>query len=55
MLDAYEDQGFDLLLKAFKDGAELEKVTGLDKLAEEMEQNMGTDWIEEADEEGDDF
>lgn len=56
MLEAYESEGFDLLLRAFNDGAELEKVTGLDKLAEEMEQAMGTDWIEEGgSDEGDDF
>lgn len=42
-------------MRAFNDGAELEKVTGLDKLAEEMEQAMGQDWVEGGASDEDDF
>ena len=37
MLDAYEKEGFDVLLKAFNEPKFLESLTGLDKLYDEGE------------------
>lgn len=50
VINAYEADGFAMLLEAFKDAQYLERLTGLDKLAEESEAAMeGIDWDEESD------
>ena len=50
MLKAYEEQGFDVLLKAFNEVGFLEKLTGLDKLHAEGEDALeAVDWDEEDD------
>lgn len=52
IVSAYEQEGFEMLLKAFDDAKYLERVTGLDKLEEETEGVMeGLDWDEEEEEE----
>lgn len=53
MIDAYEKNGFDMLLTAFNDAASLEKITGLDKLAAEMDASLENSNWEEADEDDD--
>jgi hypothetical protein len=56
VLQAYEKEGFDMLLKVFNDQTYLEKLSGLDKLAEEGEAALeAVDWDEEGEGEGDDF
>ena len=56
MLEAYEKEGFDMLLKVFNDQKYLESLAGLDKLAEEGEAALeAVDWDEDGDGEGDDF
>ncbi|EAU81046.2 autophagy protein 7 [Coprinopsis cinerea okayama7 len=53
ILQAYESQGFAMLLKAFNEDKYLEKLSGLDKLAEEGEAVLeAVDWEEDG---GDDF
>ncbi|KAJ3984434.1 hypothetical protein F5890DRAFT_1517061 [Lentinula detonsa] len=54
VLEAYESQGFDMMLNAFNDPKYLERLTGLDKLYEDGEKALeDVDWVEE--EGGDDF
>jgi len=54
VIQTYEKEGFDMLLKAFNDTKYLESLTGLDKLFDEGEAALeSVDW-EEA-EDGDDF
>lgn len=54
VLQAYETQGFDMLLKAFSEPGYLEALTGLDKLYDEGEAALETvGWDEEEGE--DDF
>jgi ubiquitin-like modifier-activating enzyme ATG7 len=49
---AYQEKGFEMLLAAFDDAKYLERLTGLDKLAEESEAAMANlDWDEEDEEE----
>ncbi|TEB20552.1 E1-like protein-activating [Coprinellus micaceus] len=57
VLEAYEKEGFDMLLKVFNDQKYLESLAGLDKLAEEGEAALeAVDWDEDGDgEDGDDF
>ncbi|KAK4052542.1 Autophagy protein 7 [Microbotryomycetes sp. JL221] len=48
IVSAYEQQGFDMLLKAFEDAKYLEQVTGLDKLSQETEDLLESlEWSEE--------
>ena len=48
VLKAYEERGFDMMLKAFNETGYLEKLTGLDKLYEEGEEALeSVDWDEE--------
>jgi ubiquitin-like modifier-activating enzyme ATG7 len=55
VLKAYREEGFEFLKKACQDASYLEQVTGLDKLAAEMEHAMeSVDWAEGS-EGGDDF
>lgn len=54
IIDAYREQGFDMLLKAFEDATHLERITGLDKLADETDAALEA-WDGDEDEEGDDF
>ena len=45
MLDAYEKEGFDVLLKAFNEPKFLESLTGLDKRYDEGEAALdNVDW-----------
>jgi len=54
VLQAYETQGFEMLLQAFNEQGFLEKLTGLDQLHKEGEAAFeSVDWDEDADEEGD--
>jgi len=53
VLEAYEKQGFDMLLQAFNDVKYLETLTGLDKLYNEGEAMLDDFDVNEADE--DDF
>ncbi|KAF8513191.1 hypothetical protein JB92DRAFT_2924654 [Gautieria morchelliformis] len=54
VINAYETQGFDMLLKAFNESGYLEKLTGLDQLHNEGEAALeSVDWDE--DDEGADF
>lgn len=49
-MNAYKNDGFDMLLKAFNEQDYLQKLTGLDKLYEEGEAALeNVDW-EESDE-----
>lgn len=51
VLQAYEKEGFPMLLQAFNDIKYLETLTGLDKLFEEGESAINDiDWHEEEDE-----
>ncbi|KAG2347636.1 E1-like protein-activating [Suillus weaverae] len=51
VLKAYEEQGFNMLLKAFNEPGFLEKLTGLDKLYNEGDAAMeSVDWEEEDEE-----
>lgn len=51
MLEAYEKDGFEMLLKAFNEQKFLERLTGLDKLYDEGEAALeDVDWDEEEDE-----
>ena len=55
VINAYETQGFEMMLKAFNDQGYLEKLTGLDKLYEEGDAAFDSvDW-EVGDEEADDM
>jgi ubiquitin-like modifier-activating enzyme ATG7 len=48
VLEAYEKDGFDMLLKVFNDQKYLEEVAGLDKLKEEGEAALeAVDWDED--------
>ncbi len=48
MVNAYETEGFPMLLNAFNDLKFLERLTGLDKLFEEGEKALqDVEWIEE--------
>ena len=48
VLQAYEKEGFSMLLRAFNEPAYLEKLTGLDKLQAESEAILeSVDWEEE--------
>ncbi|KAF5347909.1 hypothetical protein D9756_010220 [Leucocoprinus leucothites] len=51
VLQAYEKEGFDMLLKAFNDQKYLESLTGLDKLFEEEDEAVleSVEWDEEDD------
>lgn len=52
VLKAYEEQGFDMLLKAFNEPGFLEQLTGLDKLYNEGDAAMeSVDWEEEDEDE----
>jgi ubiquitin-like modifier-activating enzyme ATG7 len=52
VLKAYEEQGFNMLLKAFNEPGFLEKLTGLDKLYNEGDAAMeSVDWEEEDEDE----
>jgi ubiquitin-like modifier-activating enzyme ATG7 len=52
VLKAYEEQGFDMLLKAFNEPGFLEKLTGLDELYNEGDAAMeSVDWEEEDEDE----
>lgn len=52
MIKAYEADGFSMLVQAFEDAKFLEKLTGLDKLADESEAMMDSiDWDEDDEEE----
>ncbi|KAI0081032.1 E1-like protein-activating [Panus rudis PR-1116 ss-1] len=54
VIEAYEKQGFDMLLKAFNETGYLEKLTGLDKLHEEGQAALDSvDW--EVEDEDDEF
>jgi ubiquitin-like modifier-activating enzyme ATG7 len=51
VIDTYNTQGFDMLLKAFNDRKYLETLTGLDKLHDESEALLGSlDWDQEEEE-----
>ena len=52
VLEAYESQGFDMLLRAFNEPKFLEQLTGLDKLYQEGEEALeNVDWeVEDEDE-----
>jgi ubiquitin-like modifier-activating enzyme ATG7 len=51
VIKAYEEQGFEMLLKAFNEEKFLEKLTGLDKLYAEGESALeSVDWDEDEDE-----
>ncbi|PFH53317.1 hypothetical protein AMATHDRAFT_45591 [Amanita thiersii Skay4041] len=48
VIDTYNREGFEMLLKTFNEDQYLEKLTGLDKLYEESEAEIqGVDWDEE--------
>lgn len=47
VLQAYEMQGFDMLLKAFNEQGYLETLTGLDKLYDETQAALESGWDEE--------
>ncbi|KAJ4468282.1 hypothetical protein J3R30DRAFT_3688002 [Lentinula aciculospora] len=48
VLQAYESQGFDMMLLAFNDPKYLERLTGLDKLYEDGEKALAdVEWVEE--------
>lgn len=48
VVEAYEKDGFEMLLQAFEDAKYLEKLTGLDRMYEESEEMMeSVDWDEE--------
>jgi len=48
VLKAYEEQGFEMLLKAFNEPGYLESLTGLDKLYDEGDAALeSVDWDEE--------
>lgn len=47
VLQAYETQGFDMLLKAFNEQGYLETLTGLDKLYDETQAALESGWDEE--------
>jgi ubiquitin-like modifier-activating enzyme ATG7 len=50
VLEAYERKGWDMMLQAFNEPGYLEKLTGLDKLAEEGEQalaDLEVEWDED--------
>ena len=53
VLQAYEKEGFDMLLNAFNDAGYLERLTGLDKLHSEGEAALealeGVEWEDEED------
>lgn len=50
MVNAYREQGFELLRNAFDDAKHLERVTGLDKLQEETEKVLqAVEWEEDED------
>lgn len=50
MIQRYQEEGFEMLLRAFNDATELERITGLDKLASETENAMESlDWEEDED------
>lgn len=54
VIQAYEKEGFDMLLKAFSDQKYLEKLSGLDKLFEEGEAALeSVDWEEDGEGEDD--
>jgi ubiquitin-like modifier-activating enzyme ATG7 len=58
MLQAFRNDGFELVRRACEDAKFLEKITGLDKLEEETEKMLaeGVDWVEEGEgSDGDDF
>ncbi|KAA1475649.1 E1-like protein-activating [Dentipellis sp. KUC8613] len=56
VLQAYEKQGFDMLLKAFNEPGYLEKLSGLDKLHEEGQAALeAVEWDEEGEGADDDF
>jgi ubiquitin-like modifier-activating enzyme ATG7 len=50
VLNAYEKQGFEMMLRAFNEVGFLESLTGLDKLYEESEGALEAFDIEEGDE-----
>ncbi|SJL00121.1 related to APG7-component of the autophagic system [Armillaria ostoyae] len=51
VINAYETEGFPMLLNAFNDSKYLEKLTGLDKLFDEGEKALqDVEWIEEEEE-----
>ncbi|KAG6828952.1 hypothetical protein H0H87_012982 [Tephrocybe sp. NHM501043] len=53
VIQAYERQGFEMMLKAFNDAKFLPELTGLDKLYDEGEAALeSVDWDEEEEEEG---
>ena len=49
ILTAYEQDGYDFLVKVFQDAKHLEDVTGLTKMKEEAE-DLDMEWMEESDE-----
>lgn len=52
VIQAYEKEGFDMMLKAFNDQKYLETLTGLDKLYDEGEEALkAVDWDAEDSEE----
>ena len=53
VVKAYEEQGFEMLLKAFNDTEYLPRLTGLDKLHEETQAALENDDFGDAEE--DDF
>lgn len=51
IVNAYKEQGYEMLSQAFEDAKFLEKLTGLDKLGEETEGVMESlDWDEDEEE-----
>lgn len=56
VLDAYEKEGFDMLLRAFNELGYLERLTGLDKLHDEAEDALeAVDWDDDELEDNKDF
>ena len=54
VVQAYEQEGWAMLARAFEDAASLERLTGLDKLKEAGDKALEA-MMEGSDEEGDDF
>ncbi|GAA5944118.1 Atg7p [Sporobolomyces koalae] len=57
ILEAFRQDGFNLVRQVCQDAKHLERITGLDKLEEETERMLadGVDWEEETDPDQDDF
>ncbi|KAG0246054.1 ubiquitin-like conjugating enzyme [Mortierella sp. GBAus27b] len=54
VLEAYEKQGFEFLVKVFQDAKHLEDVTGLTKMKEESEE-LDMEWADEEEDEDEDM